>query len=159
MLKVIGHKPCEDAWSEFGPHAPFAICTRAERARPSFYWRTGDLKATLLELEVSPDDGQIIAATLLLPGVVATEFPLMDLPADVVDGMAVVQTEGWPGDRILDEPGSFSVYVRESSVLILFSASAPVRRYVTGDISIACCDDGALAWILVANARGEYVYE
>lgn len=155
MLKIVGPKPCERLETEFGEYVPFRIWCKAEHSEPSLYWRTGDLKSTLIEIEIRRQDGQIIGASLLLPGKVSAGFPVLTFPEKSSAGLPTVSVDGWPGNRIVDDVNPFQVFVDRSRLLVLLKASVATELYVADNVTFAVCDDNSLAWMLVNNLSQE----
>jgi hypothetical protein len=155
MLRIVGSGPCERLETEFGEYVPFRIWCEVERSEPSLYWRTGDLKSTMLEIEIRRQDGQISGVSLLLPGKVSAGFPVLTLPEKSLAGLPAVSVAGWPANRFVDDANPFQVSVDSSRLLVLLKASVATELYVADNVTFGACDDGSLAWMLVNNLSHE----
>lgn len=158
MLSIVGQKSCERMAAEFGDCVPFKFRCGIEGASPHLYWRTGNLESTLLEVEISPIDGQIVGASLLLPGSVSKEFPALNLPEPVV-GSPMVRIDDWPADRFLDESKPFQVFVDGSRLLILLSDAVATESIAAGNVTFGVCANSSLAWILASDLNPERLAE
>ncbi|MDU9030470.1 hypothetical protein [Pseudomonas mediterranea] len=155
MLTIVGQEFCAQMDAEFGSYVPFKLRSQTDSGSSHFYWRTGDFESTLLEVEINPADGQLIGASLLLPGRVSRNFPTMNFPDQISDGSPRVCVDNWPDDRFLDEPGFLQVFVDVSRLLILISSSVAVRLVSAGNVTFGICASESLVWILVNGLNVE----
>ncbi len=157
MLKIVGCQDCGKTEIEFGDYVPFKFWNHLQSNEPKFYWRTGDLKSTLLEVEIDRVAGHIVGVSLLLPGEVSRDFPVLNLPNDSrASGYPTVDTNEWPDDRIKDEPNALHVFVDSSRLLMTFSTSTAATRTISaGDATFGIDANDFIAWMLVSNLPAE----
>ena len=157
VLKVIDCQDCGKTAIEFGDYLPFKFWHQAQSNEPKFYWRTGDLKSTLLEVEIDSVAGQIIGVSLLLPGKVSRDFPELNLSNAIrSEGYPIVDTNEWPDDRIKDEPSALHVFVDSSRLLITLSASVLATKTISADDATFGVDaNDSIVWMLVSNLSEE----
>ena len=89
MLKVTDSRDCGKTEIECGDYLPFKFWQKTLTTDPNAYWRTGDMKSTLLEMEIDRVSGQIIGVSLILPGKVRRDFPELD-------SANLPKTDGYP---------------------------------------------------------------
>lgn len=154
MLSIIGKKQCEQIEVSVDDYVPLRILCESDRGTPSLYWRTGNMKSTLLEVEISPVDGQIIGVSLLLPGEIGSTLRLHDTP-DAMSGIPLVRFHEWPDGGFLDDPGALRVFVDGSSLLILIGDSIASRSLAACNVVFGISVDTSLAWIRVDNLSFE----
>ena len=157
MLKIVGCHESGKTEVEFGEYLPFKFWYQAQSIGPKFYWRTGDLKSTLFEVEIERATGRIISASLLLPGEVRKDFPVLNLFDDLgARGYPIVDTNGWPDDSFNDEPCVLRVFIDSSRLLITLSESVATRRTISADNTTFGLDaNGFIVWILISNLPTE----
>lgn len=157
MLKIIGCQECGQTEIEFGDYLPFKFWNQCGSKGPKFYWRTGDLKSTLLEVEIDRVAGQIIGVSLLLPGKISRDFPKLSVANAIrSNGYPIVDINDWPDDRIKDEPNELRVFVDSSRLLITLSDSVASKKTISADIATFGVDaNESLVWMLVSNLPGE----
>ena len=153
MLRIIDSRECSKTEVEFGDYLPFKFWHDAKSVGPNYYWRTGDLVTTLLEVEIDRGTGQIVAVSLLLPGRVSRAFPEIDFAGVIrANGYPSVDTSSWPSDRVRDEAGMLRVFIDSSRLLILLSASVAVSKICLADnVTFGVDVYGSIDWILVSN--------
>lgn len=161
MLRIVGCQDCGKTEIEFGDYLPFKFWNHAQSNEPKLYWRTGDFKSTLLEIEIDCVASQIIGVSLLLPGKVSRNFPKLNLSNAIrTDGYPIVDTNEWPGDRIKDEPNALLVFVDSSRLLITLSDSVATTKTISADDATFGVDaNDSIVWILVSNLPGEKLIE
>lgn len=155
MLTIVGQEFCAQMDAEFGSYVPFKLRSQTDDGSPHFYWRTGDFETSLLEVEINPADGQLIGASLLLPGRVSRNFPILNFPDQISDGSPRVCVNNWPDDRFLDETGLLQVFVDLSRLLILLGNSVAIRSISAGNVTFGICASDSLVWILVNGLNFE----
>lgn len=161
MLKIVGCQDCGKTEIEFGDYLPLRFWHQTQSDEPKLYWRTGDLKSTLLEVEIDRVAGHIVGVSLLLPGEVSRDFPVLNLPNDFrSSGYPVVDTNEWPDDRIKDELGAFHVFVDSSRLLMTFSKSVAATRTISaGDATFGIDANDSIVWMLLSNLPAEKLVE
>lgn len=155
MLSIVGHKQCMRVETELDDYVPFKLRCENESPRPHLYWRTGDLESTLLEVEISPVDGQVVEASLLLTGEVSNGFPPLSLPVGSLDGVPLVHTREWVGDRSIDEPKPLRVFVEGSSLLILLDDADATTSIEACNLVFGVSADASLVWIIANDLSSE----
>ena len=110
------------------------FCQKTLTTELNAYWRTGDMKSTLLEVEIDRVSGQIIGVSLILPGKVRRDFPELDsanLPK--TDGYPIVDLSEWLDNRIKDDPGALHVFIDSSRLLITLTTSLAATKTISAD--------------------------
>jgi hypothetical protein len=161
MLKITGFQDCGRTEIEFGDYLPFKFWHQAHSNQSKLYWRTGNLKSTLLEVEIDRVSGQIIGASLLLPGEVRRDFPELNLSnATRSDGYPTVDINEWPIDGIKDESNELQTFIDLNRLLITFSDSVAITGTISaGDATFGVDADGSMNWVLVSNLPREKLAE
>jgi hypothetical protein len=157
MLEVVGFRVCESSAVEFSDYLPFKFYCRPEADSPSLYWRTGDLKSTLLEVAIDRIDGRFLGMSLLLPGQVNKDFPVLNLStATAFSGYPLINTDGWSEDRFRDESSQFQVFIDASRLLILLSSSVATAKISTSqNITFGMDGNDSIRWILIEKLETE----
>lgn len=151
MLNILGSSYSTAPEIEFGPYLPFRLRFPSDVGRPYLYWRTGNFTDRLLELQIDIEDGRAVAVSLILPGKVVYGLPELRLPARVIEGVPVLSTSGWPGNRLIDDATDFNVFVDERGLLIQFDNSEAALRMACARVSFGLDEAFRLLWILVAT--------
>lgn len=161
MLKTIG---CNDAGKteiEFGDYLPFKFWQNLQSGESHLFWRTGDLKSTIIEVKIDRIRGQVLGVSLLLPGLISRDFPELDLSKVLEsNGYPLIDISKWAMERIIDEPNSFRVFVDSNRLLITFSSSVAVTSTVVSDNIVFGVDvHNFIVWILVSGLKAEKLNE
>lgn len=152
MLKIIGENSCEQINIELGDYVPFKFQYFDSNGMPHLFWRSGDLKSTLLEIEISRNNGQIVGGALVLPGVVSKVFPTLKIPTQSSVGAPIVCVDNWSDDRYADDPMQFQVFADPSRLLIMFSSPEIAERViVAGNLVFGVSSNNFLLWILATD--------
>ncbi|MBD3231432.1 hypothetical protein GF322_02100 [Candidatus Dependentiae bacterium] len=100
---------------------------------PTLYWRTGDLKKTLIEIGIGKKRGEIRSITLVLfpkYKIGITEKILNNKIEE--NGLPLLETKKWDADTHLDEVGNFDIYLGKNNITITF-ASNEVESQIIND--------------------------
>lgn len=161
MLKTIGCHGSGKTEIEFGAYLPFKFWQCSQSKESHLYWRTGNLKSTLLEVEIDRIRGQVFGISLLIPGLVSIDFPELDL-SEVSEstGYPLIDISKWSTDRVIDEPNPFRVFVDSSRLLITFSTSVVVTSTVSSDnITFGVDVHNFIVWILIKGLKEDKLKE
>lgn len=153
MLKVIGSKLCERTETAFGDYLPFKFGCVPRPSGTHLYWRTGNLKTTLVEIEIDKATRQIVGVSLLLPGPISKDFPILgsSIPSELT-GYPLVAVDGWPDNAIKDEPSSLQVFVHTNRLLIMLSDTGAASKTIASQNIIFGIDENdSLIWLLIEN--------
>lgn len=157
VLSIVGHADCKRVDAEFSDYVPFAFRLEHAEERPHIYWRTGNMQSTLLEVEISPVDGRIVGASLLLAGEVAKGMPDLTLPLNASVGVPIVATSGWSAGVSFDDPAPICVFVEGSNLLIRFSLDEAAQSIKLRGIMIGVAADSSLVWIFVTGLSSDEI--
>ncbi|MBN3726005.1 hypothetical protein [Burkholderia sp. Ac-20379] len=130
MLKIIGEIPCAGVSTEFGDYVPFAFQFLGDEKAPHFYWRAGNMNSTLFEVAIDRKSGKIEGGSLISFGPVKDGLPNLDGITVLANGVPIVCTENWPGNRYMDDVLDFQIYVDSSRIMILFSDESAATKSV-----------------------------
>jgi hypothetical protein len=157
MLKVIGQKPCHHVQADIGDNVPFQLRCVDDRMSHSLYWRTGDLKKTLLEIELNDSDGSIVGVVLLLPGLIRPHIPELIFPTDRRDGFPMVSVHDWT-QAVGDDPLTFEVFADQNRLLIKLSNAVAIASISSHNVAFGVCAAGSISRILVGDLRSESLH-
>ncbi|NVE01682.1 hypothetical protein [Massilia sp. BJB1822] len=153
MLRVIDYQDCENVECEFGDYLPFKIWQNLPSNGRNVYWRTGNFKSTLLELEIDRITSQIVSMSLVLPGKVENGFPELNIPGEFRSlGFPRVAIDEWPDNGFKDEVGAFNIFVDSNRLLIAFSDELLIKSVISkGDVVFCVDSENHMVAILVNN--------
>lgn len=115
-LRVVSVAPAPAPTIEIDGDVPLQVRSRAPHE--TWYWRTGDLRASLVELGVEPRSGQLSKLTVTLLGDVDGHVAV---PSDSVVGVPSFDPARWHASTTLDRARLLEVDLGSSSLAIQFA--------------------------------------
>jgi hypothetical protein len=111
-------------------YVPFIFRADDQVLASPLLWRTGDFKSSLLEVKIEANTGCVRGVTLtLFSGRLEATFPKGYAEAEVIEGLPVVETAGFPGGRF-EEPNAFHLFRAGNDFLLLFDARTTPTRCI-----------------------------
>jgi hypothetical protein len=146
MLKIIGSVKVNDSHLQVDEYVPLSFkCFEASSVMP-FYWRTGDLRKSLIELKLNRDSGAIFSVTAtLLP--YPAHLHTCDWNPEIIqiEELPICDISRWNGNKHRDEKYELLTYLHKDSVLIYFENNTEIKTfYKVGRLSFGVDDANTL---------------
>ncbi len=112
-----------------------------EKNEPSIFWRTGNLKNSLIEIGVGKISGNINSIKLVLAPKAIIKSPVQrfDIENEQIGLPAFEISLEWQNNYTLDEVEDFEIYIINNSLIITF-ASNKIKSKVVNDRVVFCFD-------------------
>lgn len=140
MLKVTGYLNAMDASVIVDDYIPISFRCPAVSSVPSVWWRTGNMKSSLIEIGISNEHKAIYDVTIVcLREVSRRHDSHIDLgggPSELVPGLPLVDVsrfENFESIVRVDEPNELISYVERDSLFVWFGETVPVSRFYSVD--------------------------
>lgn len=134
-LRVIDWLRPNEESVEIDPYVPLKVTWGRwnPRLESYVYWRTGDLKKSMLEVGLVKNSGIIRLITLVMAkGELDANPPARKLAASQQLGNPNIDMLGWPEGAYYDSPGPLQVKLSSDSATILWSHSQPIEVVRSG---------------------------
>ncbi|MFX0563902.1 hypothetical protein C6Y01_17790 [Bacillus sp. NMCC46] len=155
MLKVIDYKDSQPINIEYDLYTPINIEFGSWNIskEPTIYWRTGDLKKSLIEIGLGKYTGNIRSITLTLSeNVHKMESLKLDMgDINMVKGVPSFQIEESNDNTYIDEKGKLDVYIGKDRVLISFSENDAVSILQNDTVGFVLDKEEVVCGIIISG--------
>lgn len=160
MLRISELSVSVDSEIVVDQYVPLTITWEALTPVSPVYWRTGDLKHSLIEIGIDPRSGHLssITMTLIGPEVEQTTITAPDSLGAVEVGHPICDIGAWGSDVYVDCAASLRVHLFGDALRVLFGGQQIASSIVDGSVrfylsldreligfGIDCLSDGARA--------------
>ena len=123
-IEVDQYIPIKIRWSEFDSNNKKII-----------YWRTGDIKKSMLEFGISAISGEIRSLTIVFADKIS--FALKDFSGcnTFERGTPVFDVSSWIGKRTVDDRGLFEVHYCNEKLYMIISENSISKELISGRVS------------------------
>lgn len=131
MLKIISSTKVENSSLEIDHYIPLSFrCFEAASVTP-IYWRTGDLRESLIELKLNIDNGAIFSVTTtLLPHFTESTSNKWDSGADIIEELPLCDTSHWSNEQFNDEKtANLIIHLIGNSISIWLNAHRKIKLF------------------------------
>ncbi|MBO2946244.1 hypothetical protein JJQ72_20015 [Paenibacillus sp. F411] len=141
---------------EFDDYVPLNVEWKHSQGRynlPLIYWRTGDIRKSLIEIGIDSISGVVCSMTLVLSSDNSKRNDILDM-GEVMRGCPVFDISSF-NVKYIDYVQSFSVIVLNNAVLINFSDEVAFRNVGNNDVVFSFDKEDRLQSITVCNLSKE----
>lgn len=136
MLKVVQLSQTISENIETDEYIPLKVrwgnCNIA--GEPTIYWRTGDLKKSLLEIGIASKTGLIRSLTIVLSDMIFLNGTRFDRQVPIENGTPTFNVNQWLNTNKVDDPGLFEIHYCDSEVNLILSRNEIMKKVVSGRI-------------------------
>lgn len=162
MLKVTGSIKVVSFYMDIDDYVPFTFRCQDTTSIQPLYWRTGDLKKSMLAIGLNQDSGAMCSLTVTSIDAVGplNACELLPVLDPLIEEMPVCDISNWSNwsadryweDRYRDEPSDFLTLVGEDKVCIKLGTQSLVNcAYKIGNLIIGVDPEDNLSWLEIRN--------
>lgn len=160
MLRVLKYQETKEENIEIDMYIPINIEFGSWNIseEPTIYWRTGDLKNSLIEIGIGNRKKNIRSITLsIFKNIYEKEYYFGD-DIDIIKGMPILELESSNNEIYIDEQGILDIFLGNTIVDILFSKNKPVKCLQNNDINFYIDKNNFIVGLRVNNISKEELF-
>ena len=161
MLKVLTIIPTIKEEIEVDQYIPIKIrwVQHDASVEELIYWRTGDIKKSMLEIGISAVSGEIRSLTIVSAdkiSFVSEKFPECDA---FESGTPVFDINNWIGKRTVDDAGLFDVQYFNEKLNMIISENHVIKKVISGRVSFGLDANMGICTISVNNLSDDEKFQ
>ena len=161
MLKVVKVIPVIKEKIEIDQYIPIKIrwVPIEESAGKLIYWRTGDLKKSMLEIGLSAVSGDLCSLTVVDIDILFFTSEKHVKGVSCEEGTPVFDVSNWIGKMTVDDIGLFEVRCYDKSLDMVISKNEIDREIISGRVSFGLDTDMNVCMISVNDLSDDEIFQ
>lgn len=161
MLKVVKSNPVVEEKIETDQYIPINIkwTKTYDRYEGVIYWRTGDIKRSMLEIGVSEISGEVQSLTIVTADKISFVSEGIEKCKKFENGTPVFDISNWAGKRTVDDIGLFEVQYCDKCLDMIISENKVNKEIVSGRVSFGLDTDMNVCRISVNNLSDDEKFQ